>query len=90
VKDKLAIELIDKWHKQAAESREEADRIRRTVKQATEAEARCNIRASTWDACAAELADRIAMPPATESRRTDSVGPPAHDVGNGTGLNERS
>jgi hypothetical protein len=49
-------ELTQRWKTAASNSRKEASRIRRTVKQATDAEARCNVRAEVWDRCADELA----------------------------------
>jgi hypothetical protein len=48
-------ELVQSWRSKATESREEAGRIRRTVKAATDAEERCNVRAEVWDQCANEL-----------------------------------
>ena len=47
--------LCAKWRGQATDLREEANRIRRTVKQATGAEERCNVRAEIYDKCADEL-----------------------------------
>ncbi len=44
------------WINKAAELREEAGRIRRTVKQGTGAEERCNVRAEIYDKCAEALA----------------------------------
>lgn len=43
------------WTGHARTSREEAARIRQTVKVATEAEANCNIRAEVWARCAEQL-----------------------------------
>lgn len=53
-------ELRDKWERQATESREEAGRIRRTIKDPTDAEERCNVRAEVWEWCSAELTARLA------------------------------
>lgn len=50
------IELVKRWRASAKESREEAVRIRRTVKAATDAEERCNVRSEMWELCANELA----------------------------------
>jgi hypothetical protein len=47
--------LVEKWRKMAVMSREEAGRIRRTVMEATEAEANCFVRAEVWDKNADEL-----------------------------------
>lgn len=48
-------ELAIRWRQQANDSREEAGRIRRTIKAPTDAEERCNVRAEVWDQCANEL-----------------------------------
>ena len=48
-------ELAKSWRDKAAASREEAKIIRLTVKDATDAESNCNIRAEVWDQCAEEL-----------------------------------
>ena len=48
-------ELIAKWRNAAIDSREESDRIRRTVHVATYAEANCMVRAEVWCVCADEL-----------------------------------
>lgn len=47
--------LVRRWRTQAKQSREEAGRIRRTIKEPTDAEERCNVRAEVWDNCADEL-----------------------------------
>lgn len=47
--------MIIEWREQAITLREEADRIRRTVKAATDAEERCNVRAEIYDKCADSL-----------------------------------
>ncbi len=52
-------ELPAIWRDKAAASREEAKRIRLTVKDATDAESNCNIRAEVWDQCADELESAI-------------------------------
>jgi hypothetical protein len=49
-------QLADKWRQRAIDMREEAWRIRRTIKQATGAEERCNVRAEILDKCGDELA----------------------------------
>jgi len=49
------LELSEAWRKQAVALREEATRIRQTVKQATGAEERCNVRAEIYDKCADSL-----------------------------------
>lgn len=54
--------LAESWKAKAVESREEAGRIRRTIKAATDAEAYCNVRAEVWDKCAEEL---LALSPAS-------------------------
>jgi len=63
--------LIERWRKQAMDSREESGRIRRTIKEATGAEERCLVRAEVWDKVADELEvakwkleDAAALPPA--------------------------
>ncbi len=48
-------DLASKWEQQAIASREEAVRIRRTIKAPTGAEERCLVRAEIWDKCAEEL-----------------------------------
>ncbi len=50
------MKLVREWRDKATASREEAGRIRRTVKAVTEAEVNCNIRAEVWDQCADALA----------------------------------
>jgi len=62
--------LIERWRKQAMDSREESGRIRRTIKEATGAEERCLVRAEVWDKVADELEvakwkleDAAALPP---------------------------
>lgn len=52
---KTANKLIYDWRRKAVASREEAGRIRRTMKAATDAEERCNVRAEIWEQCADEL-----------------------------------
>ena len=53
---RAAAERVAKeWREKARLSREEADRIRRTVKAATDAEERCYVRAEVWDKCVADL-----------------------------------
>ena len=47
--------LCAKWRAEAVALREEAERIRRTIKSATGAEERCNARAEIYDKCASEL-----------------------------------
>lgn len=47
--------LSARWRQNAIELREEANRIRRTIKEPTDAEARCNIRAEILDKCGDEL-----------------------------------
>jgi len=47
--------LSVKWRAKSVASREEAGRIRLTVKEETGAEERCNVRAEVWDANADEL-----------------------------------
>lgn len=53
------IELPTYWRKKASESREEAQRIRSTVKDSTDAEERSNVRAEIWEQCASELESSI-------------------------------
>ncbi|MDE2099652.1 MAG: hypothetical protein KGL39_20535 [Patescibacteria group bacterium] len=48
-------DLILLWLGKAKNAREEAVRIRQTVKVATDAEAYCNIRAEIWEQCADDL-----------------------------------
>lgn len=43
----------DLWTTKAIASREEAGRIRRTIKAPTDAESNCYVRAEVWDGCAA-------------------------------------
>lgn len=43
------------WRAKATKLREEATRIRQTVKQVTGAEERCNVRAGIYDKCADQL-----------------------------------
>lgn len=52
------VALAKEWRKKASDSRDEADRIRRTVKQATGAEERCMVRAEIWEQCADALEAR--------------------------------
>lgn len=47
--------LYEKWRNKAITLREEAGRIRRTIKSETGAEERCNVRAEIYDKCASEL-----------------------------------
>ena len=47
--------LIVEWRKKATESRDEARRIFKTVKELTGAEERCIVRAEMWEQCASEL-----------------------------------
>ena len=47
--------LVAKWRSRATDSFLEADRIRQTIKEATDAEERCNVRAEVWEQCASEL-----------------------------------
>jgi hypothetical protein len=46
--------LVDGWKNKAIELREEAGRIRRTVKEPTGAEERCNVRAEIYGKCAVQ------------------------------------
>lgn len=48
-------ELATLWRDRAITSREEANRILRTIKHHTDAEDRCNARAEVWDKCADDL-----------------------------------
>ena len=59
-------ELCAKWRSIATELREESNRIRRTVKQSTGAEERCNVRAEIYDKCADELEAAIRALPQSE------------------------
>ena len=47
--------LCAKWRTKAITLREEANRIRRTIKSVTGAEERCNVKAEIYDKCATEL-----------------------------------
>lgn len=60
LRERLA-EIASTWAMKATDSREEAGRIRRTIKAPTDAEAYCNARAEVWDKCAAELRERLAV-----------------------------
>lgn len=48
-------QLIQAWRTKAIASREEAGRIRHTIKEATDAEERCNVRSEVWEQCVEEL-----------------------------------
>lgn len=61
-------DLSDWWKAQANASREEAGRIRRTIKAATDAEERCNVRAEIWDECAKALTTKLALYRALEGK----------------------
>ena len=54
-KIKLITLLCERWRAKAITLREEAGRIRRTVKCATGAKVRCIVRAEIYDTCAIEL-----------------------------------
>ena len=49
--------LADSWRHNAHVLREEAARMRKTIKAPTEAEMNCFVRASMFERCASELAD---------------------------------
>lgn len=56
-------ELIAQWRQKAITSREEATRIRLTIKEPTGAEERCNVRAEVWDQVADALEGVLSTPP---------------------------
>ncbi len=70
--------LPAKWRRQAKESREEAGRIRRTVKGFTDAEKRCLVRAELWEKCAEELEESLPktklLPPVVSRLESDFIG----------------
>jgi len=66
-------EIAEKWSNKAIASREESGRIRRTVHDATEAEANCLVRAEVWDDVSAEL--RAALNPTEQKRGRDAERP---------------
>lgn len=47
--------MTSSWRNKANESRDEAERIRRTMKALTDAEMRCRVRAEVWSGCACDL-----------------------------------
>jgi hypothetical protein len=49
--------LVKRWREKAAKSREESARIRKTIKEVTDADLRCIVRADLWDDCANELSE---------------------------------
>lgn len=53
------IRLIDYWRRKAADSKEEAVRIRNTIKVPSKAEERCDVRAEVWNQCANELEQAV-------------------------------
>lgn len=46
---------VVEWLTKATNSRDEAKRIRNTIKAPTDAEERCIVRAEVWEQCAAQI-----------------------------------
>jgi hypothetical protein len=60
--------LAAHWKDKATKSREEAGRIRRTIKAPTDAEERCLVRAEVWDKCAEQLLALVNIPTLGENQ----------------------
>ena len=57
-----ALAVAGEWREKALLSRQEANRIRATIKDPTDAEERCNVRAEVWMRCCDELQAALARP----------------------------
>lgn len=51
--------LVAEWREKAEISKQEAARIRVTIKEPSDAELRCLVRAEMWERCSWELASEI-------------------------------
>lgn len=70
--DERLAELAELWHRKAVALREEAGRILRTVRVATDAESYCNVRAEVWDRCADKLERILAEHQSDERLKVNS------------------